>query len=223
MADIKKIVLPDNTEYDINIVGGSGNPVENDLYFSYNGTKVGRIHLTDSGMGFNAIDSNNNDTAGMYCRYSDGQLYLYANGSDINICPNGANSSTGQAWLDADGYFHGGHPMINTNISSSVTIPASTVTAVGNAKVTKSGIYLIFITGDFNPNVTGTGMVRFGLGYTSATSRSTIQSVNMSGGSHVYLMTSASATLAANDYIYYNIEAPVAGKFTGSIRAFLIN
>lgn len=147
---------------------------------------------------------------------------IASNGKDIVFRPNGHSDSTGQMYLDADGQLHGGHPR-RTNSASGRSVAANTTTLICSVQVLKGGLYQIYLNGDFNPSASGTGQVQYGVGYAGPQSRSTIDSKNMTGGAHIYCMSSCIAQLAANDYIYFNINAPVNGTVSGGISAVLIN
>lgn len=147
---------------------------------------------------------------------------IASNGKDIVFRPNGHSDSTGQMYLDADGQLHGGHPR-RTNSASGRSVAANTTTLICSVQVLKGGLYQIYLNGDFNPSASGTGQVQYGVGYAGPQSRSTIDSKYMAGGAHIYCMSSCIAQLAVNDYIYFNINAPVNGTVSGGISAVLIN
>lgn len=147
---------------------------------------------------------------------------IASKGKDIVFRPNGHSDSNGQMYLDTDGQLHGGHPR-RTNSASGRSVAANTTTLICSVQVLKGGLYQIYVNGDFNPSASGTGQVQYGVGYAGPQSRSTIDSKYMAGGAHIYCMSSCVAQLAANDYIYFNINAPVNGTVSGGISAVLIN
>ena len=142
---------------------------------------------------------------------------LYTDAKDIVLRPNGSGDSTGQVFFDPQGYQHGGHARLNAS-ASSVSVTANTVKEICRVQVPKSGVYAIFFNGDFNPTTSGTGALHYGIGYAGPQSRSTIDSKYMNGGAHIYCMSGCVASLAQNDYIYFNIYAPVAGSVSGGLN-----
>ena len=142
---------------------------------------------------------------------------LYTSAKDIVLRPNGTNDPTGQVFFDPQGYQHGGHSRLNAS-ASSVSVSANTVKEICRVQVPKSGVYQIFFNGDFNPTTSGTGALHYGIGYAGPQSRSTIDSKYMNGGAHIYCMSGCVASLAQNDYIYFNIFAPVGGSVSGGLN-----
>lgn len=141
MANIEKIVLPDNTEYDVKDAGAlpktasSTDPLTGDLYLDapastariiylrQGGTPKAKIQLTDTGS-VNFCNTNDDGTAKAGVQVtSTSSPMLFSNGTSVFIRPNGSGSTSGQVYFDTSGWgngfgFHAATG--NTNVSSTI-------------------------------------------------------------------------------------------------------
>ena len=213
---------------------GSTKPLTDDLYvYKENGSSGvygyfdGTLRSYHGALGNSAVmaayDANGDVSGRITIDQGNGYVTIAGNGlGHILFRPNGYNSTTGQVYIDTDGQFHNGVTRDGTTFASKSVPAGGTVTAVANHKVPKTGVYLVQVYCDYNPSTSGSGMVFFGVGYNSATSRANINTCPMYGGSHVCTTLTAWAYLAANDYVYFNVAAPTAGVCGGAIYTIQI-
>ena len=193
----------------INFVGDDGVPVGALMSPALNNGDM-RLYGLDEGT----------QTSGLYMEKS-GRLILFGHG-DVVVRPNGATNTSGQVYWDTDGDQHGGHKRITKSFQN-VNVPtANVVTAASNLQVTKAGLYEIHFYGDFNPSASATGIVNFGIGFGSGTARSAVNSCPLTGGTHIYSDFPIFAQMAANEYIYVNVQAAQKGTISGAINAVLL-
>lgn len=174
MADIKKITLPDGSQYDIKDDGalpktaGSLNPVTGDLYLTSNPSEGIKIFITDGGNPLFKIHYAANGAATIGKTDTDGNLQqgislvetgvtrIGANGNNVYIRPNGNATSTGQVYFDTSGQQHGGHLLDAPSTAiSDKSLTANTLTELhAFTGLDSSGVYAC--SGKFTYTPSGT-------------------------------------------------------------------
>lgn len=192
MADIKKITLPDGSQYDIKDdnalpkTAGSLNPVTGDLYLTSDPTVGRTIYITDGAdpqavVQYNAdgsgqigeTEADGTLKSGIYIA-STGALRLASNEHGIYLRPNGWNVATGQVYFDTDGQQHGGHLVTSTDDATSKTISTS-FTQLSEITVS-AGVYIVKGWCNFKglgTSSTAYGMIAIGHGSSATSGRST--------------------------------------------------
>lgn len=161
MADISKIVLPDNSEYDIKDANALNNPVTENLILnggsensiqlalSQNNTQCGRLMASSSGnISVGHTDSTGSMLNGMTAT-SAGVLQLVANDNYILLRPNG--DSTNQVYIGTEGDVHRNPRVFSNALTSTMSLTVSNQKVLGISGIT-AGRYLI--TASYNVTLT---------------------------------------------------------------------
>ena len=152
MANIEKIVLPDNTEYDIKDKGALQVTDISDGRMESNGWNALRVKATDSTHNphFDLYDSTDKPVGAIWVQQSSGDFRIYgyqSNGADsssglymeqggrivifghnnnIVLRPNGVDSASGQVYVSTDGVLYGGGQIFASSTSKSISAGAVT-------------------------------------------------------------------------------------------------
>lgn len=197
MANIEKIVLPDNTEYDVKDTGafhksaGSDELITDSIHidcsdstyksinFSNSGTNIAKLQKqgVSGALILATIDSQGSSLAGMDVS-SNNNTIIFADGTDdgIFLRPKGLAETAGQVWIDTSGQQHGGHPIKTQSPSSAVTVGNSWASVCTITGLDSSGLYLVDCYVQYTPNANTShhGWAGFG---SSASSHIIVQSI----------------------------------------------
>lgn len=193
MADLSKIILPDNTEYNIKDANalpktaGSSNAVTGDLYltadggrsilYTANGDRVLHIsYETDGTFRVSSCDSSDSSLIGMASNTSNG-VTLHANNGNVILRPLGLTDNSKQAYIDTSGDWHivgggqqiGGHPCTPYTKSSTSLSGGHTIVTTASG-LTSSGVYMVSATFKYKASSSSAHWPTFGFGTSAALS-----------------------------------------------------